>query len=93
MSQESRIKFVHSLYIVLTLLSGIIYVRFLYIKICSHLFSQVNNHLSSAEQTVNEINIPPNAIVIGSTGQGAKLYMGGALHERILTPKKVIYYL
>ncbi|XP_050539130.1 uncharacterized protein LOC126904271 isoform X2 [Daktulosphaira vitifoliae] len=46
-------------------------------------------HASVAWQSTNGNNIPPNAIVIGSTVEGEKLYMGRALYDGTLTPGKI----
>jgi len=43
-----------------------------------------------AWQSFQGNHIPPNAIVIGSTVDGEKLYMGRTLHDGTLTPGKVI---
>ncbi|VVC43436.1 Hypothetical protein CINCED_3A008072 [Cinara cedri] len=46
-------------------------------------------HTSVAWQSSYENRIPSNAIVIGSTVSGEKLYMGRALHDGTLTPGKI----
>jgi len=46
-----------------------------------------------AWQTAQGNHIPPNAIVIGSTVNGEKLYMGRTLHDGTLTPGKVILFI
>jgi len=46
-----------------------------------------------AWQTAQGNHIPPNAIVIGATVNGEKLYMGRTLHDGTITPGKVIFYL
>lgn len=43
-----------------------------------------------AWQSFQGNHIPPSAIVVGSTVDGEKLYMGRALHDGTLTPGKVI---
>lgn len=35
-------------------------------------------------------NVPPEAIAVGQTVDGEKLYVGRALHEGTLTPGKVM---
>lgn len=42
-----------------------------------------------AWQTAQGNHIPPNAIVIGATVNGEKLYMGRTLHDGTLTPGKI----
>ncbi|XP_025201272.1 uncharacterized protein LOC112598849 isoform X1 [Melanaphis sacchari] len=46
-------------------------------------------HANVAWQTAQGNHIPPNAIVVGATVNGEKLYMGRTLHDGTLTPGKI----
>lgn len=69
-----------------------IFIYIIYITF-SFFFLQVLCHANVAWQTAQGNHIPPNAIVIGATVNGEKLYMGRTLHDGTITPGKVIFYL